>query len=128
MIVLKGGIAFVTPQGPLGPRRTNGPSVDDGAEALVRRFAGPLSVKNWAERLAALTEMHDQLVEDINDFNYFCEVFPRLVNGLIKTFGSPEIASLEQAQIYANSSDPAHRDAAGVWMKNYYGKRRVNEN
>lgn len=95
------------------------------ARELVDRCADLLLDKSWPERLRALMEMHDQLRDDIEDFAVFCEVFPLFIQALIERLGISEIECLEQAHIYANSADEAHRQAAGAWMRRHNVKQNA---
>src|SRR5262245_31575312 len=102
-------------------------STNDLTTELVERCADLLVTKNWPERLSALMQMHDQLRDDINDLAMFGEVFPKFVEGVIVRLGAPVITSLEQAQIYANSANKAHRDAAGAWIGRHYEQSRTRK-
>lgn len=94
----------------------------DLAAELVERCYRLLAGKSWPERLEALMQMHDQLRDDIQDFQLFCEVFPRFVEQLVVRFGVTDVSSFEQAQLMANSASKAHRDAAGAWIDGHYGR------
>lgn len=96
---------------------------DRFTQELVERCAKLLSASDWKRVYAALGEMHDQLREDIPDDERFCTVFPEFVAGLIDRLGDGQIASLEQAQVYANSANPGHRSVAGAWIKQHYRSR-----
>jgi hypothetical protein len=102
-------------------------STNDLTAELVERCVDLLATKDWPERMSALMQMHDQLRDDINDLASFGEVFPKFVEGVIVRLGAPAIASLEQAQIYANSADKAHRDAAGLWIGRHYDQTRTRK-
>ncbi len=97
------------------------PKSDLTAE-LVERCYRLLAGKSWDERLQALMQMHDQLRDDIQDFQLFCDIFPRFVEQLVDRFGVTEVKSFEQAQVMANSASRAHRDAAGAWIEGHYGR------
>jgi len=88
---------------------------------LVHRWAAPLERKSWAERLTLLNEIHDHLMEELETFEELCEIFPRLVAGLIEHLGADDVTSLEQAHIYANSIDVEHRKVAGAWLAAHQG-------
>lgn len=96
---------------------------DRFAHELVERCAKLLSAGDWKKVYSALSEMHDQLREEIPDDERFCAVFPEFVAGLIDRLGDGDIHSLEQAQVYANSANAAHRNVAGVWIKQHYRPR-----
>lgn len=86
------------------------------AEELVDRCIELLRPRDWAGRLDALMQMHDQVREDFEDFDLFCNVFPIFIARLIHRLGVQPIESLPQAHIYANSALQEHRDAAGAWL------------
>jgi hypothetical protein len=94
---------------------------------LVSRLGKMLRPKTWPERFAALVEMHDQLIDDIEDYGVFCDIFPKVIEGVVKELGGGKIASLEQAQIYSNSANPGHRDSAGTWIAQHYRANRSPE-
>ena len=89
------------------------------AEELVRRWLPQFQEKSWAERLALLNEMHEQLLEDLGDMDLYCAVSPAFIRRLIETLAEDPIASTAQAHIYANSEDEAHRRAAGEWLAHH---------
>jgi hypothetical protein len=93
----------------------------DLAVELADRCADLLAGKSWPDRLSALMELHDQLRDDIEDFEMFCEVFPLFIGHLISRLGEEPISSQEQAHIYANSAVAVHRQAAGAWMRQHAG-------
>jgi hypothetical protein len=98
-------------------------AADTLAAELVDRCFGLLAPMDWAGRLAALMELHDQLRDEFEDFQEFCEVFPRFIEGLIDRLGGGPVTSFEQAQIMANSANKLHRDAAGAWLAQHYARR-----
>lgn len=102
-------------------------STNELTAELVERCADLLVTKNWPERLSALMQMHDQLRDDINDLAAFGEIFPKFVEGVIMRLGAPVISTFEQAQIYANSANKSHRDAAGLWIGRHYDKTRTRK-
>jgi hypothetical protein len=102
-------------------------STNELTAELVERCADLLVTKNWPERLSALMQMHDQLRDDINDVAAFGEIFPKFVEGVIMRLGAPTISTFEQAQIYANSANKSHRDAAGIWIGRHYDKTRTRK-
>ncbi len=95
-------------------------AVDALAAELVDRCFALLAPKDWAGRLAALMELHDQLRDEFENFQEFCEVFPRFIEGLVDRLGDSTVTCFEQAQIMANSANKAHRDAAGDWLARHY--------
>ena len=84
---------------------------------LVSLWADTLAEKPWAERLEMLNGIHEQLLVDIGDFEAYCDVSPKFVEGLIRSWGIQQIDCSEQAHIYANSGDEEHRQMAGDWLK-----------
>ena len=93
------------------------------AAELVERCYPPLTPKPWPDRLAALMEVHDQLRDDVPDFAVFCEFFPLFIEKLIDRFGDAAVGCFEQAQIYANSARPGHREAAGEWLRRHANQK-----
>jgi hypothetical protein len=87
---------------------------------LVDRCTALLSDADWDRVYRALTEMHDQLREDVPDEEEFCAIFPEFVAGLIQRLGDRPVAGLAQAQVYANSATPEHRACAGAWIRVHY--------
>lgn len=71
---------------------------------------------DWSNRMDALMQLHDQLRNDFMDFDVFCQVFPIFIAQTIERLGNPPVGDVNQAHVYANSSDPAHRKAAGDWL------------
>jgi hypothetical protein len=87
---------------------------------LVDRCAALLSDADWDRVYGALTEMHDQLREDVPDEEEFCAFFPDFVAGLVHRLGDQRVAGLAQAQVYANSAAAEHRAWAGAWIREHY--------
>jgi hypothetical protein len=92
-------------------------------EELVERCASLLSSDDWDRVYVALTEMHDQLREDVPDEEEFCTFFPDFVAALIGRLGNQPVCGLAQAQVYANSASADHRAWAGAWIREHYRKR-----
>lgn len=96
------------------------------AEELARELAGrwksTFEPKSWAERLDLLHQIHEQLKEDLRDFETYCAVSPLLVRELIDLLPGGSVESLAQAHVYANSSDAEHRRAAGEWFAAFYSQ------
>lgn len=90
------------------------------AKELSEFWINWLRPKSWAERLELLIEVHEQIREDIGDFETFCEVSPVFISRIIEMIGVSPIDNVEQAHIYSNSADKAHRDAAGAWLANHH--------
>ena len=86
------------------------------ATELAARWISAFEPRSWVERLHLLHEVHEQLKEDLRDFEVYCMVSPLLVRELIDLLSGGPVASLAQAHVYANSSDPDHRRAAGDWF------------
>ena len=84
---------------------------------LVDLWADTLAEKPWPKRLEMLNDIHEQLLADIGDFEAYCEVSPKFVEGLIDRWRVQRITCVEQAHIYANSGNESHRLAAGEWLK-----------
>jgi len=96
---------------------------DGLATELLERWLNYLLPKSWPDRLHMLSEMHEQLLEDIGDFELYCRVSPLFIERLIERAGTPEVTCVEQAHIYANSGNPDHRTAAGLWLETQgYGR------
>lgn len=87
------------------------------AAELVDLWADTLAVEPWPKRIEMLNGIHEQLLQDIGDFERYCVVSPKFVEGLILKWKAERISCLEQAHIYANSGLEAHRKAAGDWLK-----------
>ena len=84
----------------------------------AERCAPPLlSPEDWQTVAGALGEMRDQLLEDIPDEAGLNEMFGDFVANLIELLADPEIASWDQAGIYARSSNRDHRARAAAWTK-----------
>ncbi len=90
-------------------------------EELSARWTPILRPMTWAQRLAALNDIHDQLTEDFPSMEELCEVFPNFVAAMIERLGGFDIECVEQAHIYANSIDPEHRATAGAWLARKQG-------
>lgn len=111
----------------LKPHKPSPVTPESLAVELVDRVYAPLQENSWTERLKALMELHDQLRDDIEDFAFFCETFPLFIEKLIDRFGGAEVADGDQAQIYATSARPAHREAAGAWLRAHANQRSGSE-
>jgi hypothetical protein len=86
------------------------------AEEWVDRCIDLLRPMDWPGRMDAMMQLHDQLRSDFIDFDVFCQVFPIFVGQTLVRLGAEPVTELDQAHIYANSADPAHREAAGTWL------------
>ena len=91
-------------------------AAEELAKELAARWKSAFEPKTWAERLDLLHQIHEQLKEDVRDFEMYCAVSPLLVRELIDLLSGGSVKSLAQAHIYANSSDAEHRRAAGAWF------------
>jgi hypothetical protein len=93
------------------------------AEELAKELAvlwkSSFEPKSWAERLHLLHQVHEQLKEDLRDFEMYCAVSPLLVRELIALLSGGPVGSLAQAHVYANSSDAEHRRAAREWFTSH---------
>lgn len=74
---------------------------------------------DWPGRMDALMQLHDQLRGDFVDFETFCQVFPNFIAQTIERLGASPVAELDQAHIYSNSANAAHRREAGGWLKDH---------
>ena len=92
-------------------------SESDLAVELADRWLTAIQAASWPQRLALLNEIHDHLREEIPEFDRFCEVFPRFIAALINRVGDTVIRSADQAHVFANSADNAHRQAAAAWFR-----------
>lgn len=97
----------------------------DLVKELTDRCEGLLKDKSWPDRLQALTELHDQLRDDIEDFDFFCDVFPLFVESLIDRLDGGGVGNADQAQIYANSARAEHRDLAGDWLRQHANQHNI---
>jgi hypothetical protein len=89
----------------------------DLAIELADRWLAAIEAAHWSQRLTLLNEIHDHLREEIPDFERFCEVFPRFIAALIERLADPVIRSADQAHVFANSAESAHRQAAAAWFR-----------
>ncbi|HYM33017.1 MAG TPA: hypothetical protein VEU47_17085 [Candidatus Cybelea sp.] len=89
------------------------------ASELTGRWLPLLANRSWRERLQLLNDMHDQLLDDLGDFDTYCKVSPLLIKGLIVELGDTSVTSAEQAHVYANSSDESHRILARAWFEKH---------
>jgi hypothetical protein len=95
---------------------------------LLERCLPLLSSRNWTDRLAALMQLHDQLRDDVRDLAVFCNLFPRFIERVVERMGGTPVTTLEQAQIYANSANPGHRQVAGAWLERHYAAKHETVN
>ncbi len=91
-------------------------AAEELAKELVVRWGPLFADKSWAERLPLLNEVHEQLQDDLGDFDIYAEISPIFIRELIEHLRGGMVQSREQAQIYANSADPEHRRQAGAWL------------
>jgi uroporphyrinogen-III synthase len=91
-------------------------AAEELATELAARWKSVFEPQSWSERLELLHQAHEQLKEDLRDFEIYCAVSPLLVRELIELLSGGPVKSLAQAHIYANSSDAEHRRAAGEWF------------
>ena len=98
------------------------------AAELAKRWQPALVGKSWAERFELIRQMHEQMQDDLEDLQLYAEVSPNLIQQIIEGLSGGAIESVEQAQIYANSANKAHREAAGAWLaKHHAGKKPANK-
>jgi len=103
--------------------RVNRP-IEELAAELAARWAPLFVEKDWPERLKLLSEMHEQLQEDLGDMEVYCALSPVLIMELIEKASDGPVTSLEQVHIYANSAAEEHRRAAGEWLAQHRRSRR----
>jgi hypothetical protein len=103
----------------MGSRGERNEEIGRLIDELVDRWAPIMQSKSWARRLALLAEIHEQLLEDLGNFDVFAEVTPHFIAKLVDRLDDGEIGSEEQAHIYANSGDPRHRRLAGAWFQTH---------
>lgn len=99
-------------------RARTGMQRDNLVVELVDRWVVRMAPLPWAERLHLLADIHEQLLEDLADLKRYAELSPHFIAGLIDRLGRPPCCCEEQAHIYANSADQAHRAASGEWFAN----------
>jgi len=95
------------------------PTLDRQALAaeLADRCANLLSPQDWEHVSVALSEMHDQLLEDIADQDDFNSLFAAFVAKLIDRLGHPAVGSWDQARVYRASASATHQSMAADWIK-----------
>jgi len=89
------------------------------AAEWAERCAPLLSTLDWARVHTALSELHDQLREDIPDEAEFELVFADLVSGIIHRLGDAPVETQSQAQVYASSAEHDHRVQAESWLQRH---------
>ena len=89
---------------------------------LADRWVKQLYEKGWNERLNLVADLYEYLRESTEEFSDFCEIFPDTIAGIIERLNVPEVTCVEQAHLYANSRDAAHRDAARKWFREHLPK------
>jgi hypothetical protein len=82
---------------------------DRGASSLLSRH-------DWILVSNELGQVRDQLQEDLPNEAELRAVFGDFVAELVERLGNPEIGSLEQARVYAQSGDKQHRSQAAGWL------------
>jgi hypothetical protein len=100
---------------PEPPSQTT-PQIESLVAELLKRWYTSFAAESWSERLTFLNELHEQLLEDLGDWELYCAVFPAFIAALIDRLGDSPVASEAQAHIYANSRQEEHRRAAGAWL------------
>jgi hypothetical protein len=96
------------------------PDASELARELARRWLPILIGKSWPERFDLIRQMHEQMQDDLVDLQLYAEVSPYLIQKIIEGLAGGPIESPEQAQIYANSAEAAHREAAGAWLARHH--------
>ena len=99
-----------------------GQSNHELATELAERWVKQLCDKGWNERLNLVADLYEYLRESTKAFSDFCEIFPDTIAGIIERLDEPEVTCVEQAHLYANSRDAAHRDAARRWFLEHLSK------
>ena len=89
------------------------------AEELADFWLPVLTQQSWEQRNETLSEIHDQLYEDVEQDKVYRAVSPWLLAGIIHRLGEPPVDQLAQAQIYAGSLDLRHREAAHLWHERH---------
>ena len=85
-------------------------------ELADRCASSLLSPHDWALVSNELRQVRDQLREDLPNEAEFASVFGDFVAALIERLGNPDIGSLEQVRVYAQSRDKRHRSRAAAWL------------
>jgi len=86
------------------------------AEELAERWTSCFVSEDWTKRLELLQQIHEQLQEDLQDLDLYCEVSSAFIRKLIERLLEGAVRSTAQAHIYANSDSEEHRQAAGEWL------------
>jgi hypothetical protein len=89
------------------------------AVELAERWVKQLLDKNWSERLNLIADLYEYLRYSTKEFSDFCEIFPDTIAEIINRLDQPEVSCVEQAHLYANSRDAAHRAAARLWFREH---------
>lgn len=96
-------------------------NVEELAEELADFWASALVERDWAGRLELMNRIHEQLYKDLEDERTFRQVSLHFVAAAIHRLGDPPVTSDAQAEIYAQSADEAHCQAARLWWKHGRG-------
>lgn len=99
----------------------SGNAIDVLSDELVNRWSARFLQETWPARLELLQQVHDQLKDDLKDMALYCAISPVLVQKFIERLPAEPIASVPQAQIYANSASDEHRRLAGQWLRAHQG-------
>jgi hypothetical protein len=91
-------------------------AIESLTDELLLRWAALFESRSWSGRLELLSEMHEQLRDDIRDFEAYSAVSRVFIRKLIDRLEGGAISCAPQAHIYANSDDERHRQAAGDWL------------
>ena len=92
------------------------PALASLLDELARRWTLDFASRDWPQRLALLNEVHEQLLEDFDDFDLYCAASPAIIRQLIENVAGGPVTSAAQAHIYANSESDEHRLMAGEWF------------
>lgn len=96
-------------------------NVEELAEELADFWASALVERDWAGRLELMNRIHEQLYKDLEDERTFRQVSLHFVAASLHRLGDPPVTSDSQAEIYAQSADEAHCQAARHWWKHGQG-------
>ncbi|ABI55503.1 PilZ domain-containing protein [Alkalilimnicola ehrlichii MLHE-1] len=102
-------------------------NVEELAEELADFWASALVERDWAGRLELMNRIHEQLYKDLEDERTFRQVSLHFVAAAIHRLGDPPVTSDAQAEIYAQSADEAHCQAARLWWKHGRGGNEAGE-
>jgi hypothetical protein len=94
-------------------------TIETLTDELAARWLPVFEPRSWSARLELLNEIHEQLRDDIGDFEIYSAVSRVFIRKLIEGLDGGVVSSAPQAHIYANSDDELHRRAAGAWLSRH---------